>query len=175
MGKVRLPSDNLTPGQMKQLNSEVELYSLGRPMKWQQLQAMPADLRCKYLEKLRNEYKATQIMVARMLGVGTSTLRRYCSKWDIYFQKTGDHLAEKDRQRWAEFLGEEYKPAEPQTEAEKTPEPVEHSPQNLVPRSGSMKFHGPACDALRTMQETLRDTPCSIIISWEVEELLWRD
>lgn len=170
MGKVRLPSDNLTPGQMKQLNSEVELYSLGRPMKWPQLQAMPADLRRMYLEKLRDEYKATQIMVARMLGVGVSTLRRYCSRWGIEFPKTGGHLSENDRQRWAEFLGEEYKTTEPQTAAEKAPEPVEDKPRNLVPSSGSMKFHGPAGDALRTMQETLRDTPCSIIISWEVEE-----
>lgn len=170
MGKVRLPSDNLTPGQMKQLNSEVELYSLGRPMKWAQVQAMPADLRRMYLEKLRDEYKATQIMLADMLGISVSTMRRNCTKLGAQFPKTGGHLSEKDRQLWAKFLGKEYKPAEPQTAAEKAQEPVEDKPRNLVPRSGSMKFYGPAGDAMRTMQETLRDTPCSIIISWEVEE-----
>lgn len=170
MEKVRLPSDNLTPGQMKQLNSEVELYSLGRPMKWPQLQAMPADLRRKYLGKLRDEYRASQVMVADMLGISVHTFRKACTKWGVKFRPNGGHTNHEIMAMWSKFLGEEYKPAEPQTAAEKAPEPVEDKPRNLVPRSGSMKFHGPAGDALRTMQETLRDTPCSIIISWEVEE-----
>ena len=168
--KVRMPSDNLTPGQMKQLNSEVELYSLGRPMKWQQLEAMPADLRRMYLEKLQDEYKATQIMLAGMLGVSVSTMRRSCRQWGINFPKNGGHLSEKDRQRWEEFLGKEYKPVKMHTAPVEAQGQAHTERPHMVPRSGSMQFHGPACDCLRTMQEALRYTPCSLTISWEVEE-----
>lgn len=169
MEKIRLPQDTLTPGQLKQRNGDVELYSLGQPMEWEDLLTMPADLRRMYLVKLRDEYKATQKMIARMFGIGVSTLRRYCNKWGLDFPKTGGHLSQKDRQRWAEFTGENIQQT-PTPEAEKAPEPEMWTTAHLVPSSGSMKFHGPACDALRTMQEALRDTPCSLIISWEVEE-----
>lgn len=169
MEKIRLTQDTLTPGQLKQRNGEVELYSLGQPMEWEDLLTMPADLRRMYLVKLRDEYKATQKMIACMFGIGVSTLRRYCTAWGIIFPKTGGHLSEKDRQRWAEFTGENIQET-PAPAAEKTPEPAATERPHMVPRSGSMQFHGPASDCLRTLQEALRDTPCSLTISWEVEE-----
>lgn len=145
MEKIRLPQDTLTPGQLKQRNGEVELYSLGQPMEWEDLLTMPADLRRMYLVKLRDEYKATQKMIARMFGIGVSTLRRYCNKWGLDFPKTGGHLSQKDRQRWAEFTGENIQET-PGRDAEKAPEPEMWTTAHLVPSSGSMKFHGPASD-----------------------------
>lgn len=171
MEKIRLPQDNMTPSQLKERNGEMELYSLGRPMKWNALQAMPADLRRKYLEKLRDEYRASQVMVAAMLGISVHTFRKQCTKWGIKFNPNGGHGNPDIIARWSEFLGEEYKPTKrPQPVKEADPEPVPFEHVHLVPRSGSMTFHGPACDALRTLQEALRDTPCSLTITWEVEE-----
>lgn len=170
MEKIHLSQDSMTPGQLKQRNGEMEVYSLGMPMKWQQLLAVPADLRKRYLERLRDDYRANQVMIAGMLGISVHTFRKRCKDWGIKFQPCGGGQDPKVRKAWAEFLGAEYKPAEPAPAAETAPAPEIYTPAHLVPKSGSMKFHGPACDALRTMQEALRDTPCSIIISWEVEE-----
>lgn len=170
MEKIRLPQDTMTPGQLKQQNGEMEVYSLARPMRWQTLLALPADLRKEYLEKVRDEYKATQIMLAGMLGVSVSTLRKNCRRWGIIFPQTGGYMAQNDRQRWENFLRGDNIPNKIGPGTEKIKEPVKCEPAHLVPRSGSMKFHGPAREALRTMEAALRNTPCSIIISWEVED-----
>lgn len=168
--KVRLPSDNLTPAQLKQLNGPVIEYNTGRPMKWAELLELPDDVRKGYLEKLRDEYKATQIMLAGMLGISITTFRRSSQKWGLEFPKTGGHLAEKDRRRWEAFLGQPCSQAAQEGPgAEKAPEPVKDKPTHLPPRSGSMTFHGPADAALRTMQEALRDAPCIMTITWETE------
>ena len=170
--KVRLPSDNLTPAQLKQLNGPVIEYNTGRPMKWSELLELPDDVRKGYLERLRDEYKATQIMLAGMLGISITTMRRNCGKWGITFPKTGGHLAEKDRRRWEEFLGAESSQDAPVplVGEGRAPEPAGYKPPHLTPHSGSMTFHGPAADALRTMQEALRDAPCIMTITWETEE-----
>lgn len=168
MEKIRLTQDTLTPGQLKQRNGEVELYSLGQPMEWADLLTMPADLRKEYLVKLRDEYKATQKMIAHMFGIGVSTLRRYCNKWGLDFPKTGGHLSKKDRQRWAEFTGENIQET-PAPEAEKAPEPAAAERPYIAPITGSMDFDGPACDALRTMEELLRDTHVFLTITWTKE------
>lgn len=171
MEKIRLPQDNMTPGQLKERNGEMELYSLGRPMKWPQLQAMPADLRRMYLEKLRDEYRANQVMLADMLGISVHTFRKACTKWGVKFRPNGGHSNHEIMARWSEFMGEEYKPVErPRPAKEEAPEPAPAPLPHMVPRSGSMQFHGPASDCLRTLQEALRDTPCSLTISWEVSE-----
>ena len=170
MEKFNLPQDKMTPAQLKQRNGEVEVYSLGKPMKWRELEALPANLRKEYLERLRDEYHASQVMVADMLDISVHTFRKRCKKWGIKFQPNGGHLNGGIMARWSEFLGGECRPVEKPTAAEETQQAEMRHPAHLVPSSGSMKFHGPASDALRTMGEALRDTPCSLIISWEVEE-----
>lgn len=171
MEKIRLPSDKLTPGQLKERNGEMEVYSLGQPMKWNALLAMPADLRRKYLEKLRDEYQANQVMVADMLGISVHTFRRRCKDWGIRFQPTGGHISDSTLDRWAEFTGTWYTPkAKKEPPAPEPAAPAPAAPAPLVPRSGSMTFHGPACQALRTMETALRDKPCTLTITWETEE-----
>lgn len=173
MEKVRLPSDTLTPGQIKQLHGEMVNYNLGGPLRWQQLLALPADLRRKYLEKLRDEYQASQVMIADMLGISVHTFRRKCKDWGVRFQPNGGQLSDGTLDRWAEFTGKRYNPAA--KKETQTPEPPEEpaapaAPAPLVPHSGTMVFHGPACEALRTMETALRDKPCTLTITWETEE-----
>lgn len=167
--KVKLPSDNLTPGQLKQQSGPVTTYNVKGPMKWEDLLALPDDLRKQYLEKLRDEYKATQIMLAGMLGTTESTFRRYNKKWGIKFKHTGGNMSEKDKKRWRAFLGGE----EP-LHIEAAPAPLPHEPNQVaagpLPIHGNLAFKGPAGAALRKAYEVLGEMPCSIVISWDSEE-----
>lgn len=169
MEKVRLPHDKLTPAQLKQKNGPVETHNLHGPMKWDELLAVPHDLRKEYLERLRDEYKATQIMLAGMLGVSVSTFRRRCNEWGIKFPKTGGHLSEPDRMRWARF--QEGTDAQEENEPQEIPEtvPTPAPVRGPVPMSGRMTFEGPAGAALQKVYEILGSTDCErITISWEV-------
>lgn len=167
--KVKLPSDNLTPGQLKQQSGPVSTYNLSGPMKWEDLLALPDDLRKQYLEKLRDEYKATQIMLAGMLGTSEGTFRRYNKKWGIKFPHTGGNLPEKAKKRWRAFLG-----GEETLPAETTPAPAPIEPKRVaadaLPIQGTLTFKGPAGAALRTVYEVLGEMPCNIVISWDAKE-----
>lgn len=170
MGKVRLPSDNLTPAQLRQKSGPVEAYNLGRPMKWQELQALPYDLRKKYLEKLRDEYKATQVMLAKMLDISLTTLRRRCNQWDIDFPRTGGHISEETKLRWLHFLQGMETPTESAPAPAEPAAPAPAAAPGLAPANGSMTFHGPAGAALRKAYELLGETDCTLTITWETEE-----
>lgn len=166
--KVRLPSDALTPAELKQQSGPVSTYNLSGPMKWEDLLALPDDLRKQYIEKLRDEYKATQIMLAGMLGTTEGTFRRWAHKWGIKFKHNGGHLPEKAKQRWRAFLG-----GEETLPAETMPAPAPTEPKRVAdipPICGTMAFKGPAGAALRKAYETLGEMPCNIVISWDAKE-----
>lgn len=171
MEKVRLPHDKLTPAQLKQKNGPVETHNLSGPMKWQELLAVPLDLRKKYLERLRDEYKATGIMLAGMLGACESTFRRRCKEWGIKFPKTGGYLSEPDRLRWLHFLEGTETLEENETEPVQDPAPLPCPtlPAGPVPTSGRMTFEGPAAAALQKAYEVLGAADCTqITVEWEV-------
>lgn len=173
MEKVRLPHDKLTPAQLRQKNGPVETHNLRGPMRWEQLLAVPYDLRIKYLERLRDEYKATQIMLAGMMGTSVTTFRRKCKAWGIKFPKSGGFLSEPDRLRWLHFLEGTDTPEENEPEAQPwedpQPEPCPVAGHGPVPRRGCMTFEGAAAAALQKVYEVLGATECSeITVTWEV-------
>lgn len=170
MEKVRLPHDKLTPAQLKQKNGPVETHNLHGPMRWEELLAVPLDLRKKYLERLRDEYKATGIMLAGMLGASESTFRRKCKQWNVKFPKTGGYLSEPDRLRWLHFLeGTETLEEIDEPQEIEAPEPCPVAGHGPVPREGCMTFEGPAGAALQKVYEVLGSADCrNITVSWEV-------
>ena len=62
---VRLPNDRRS---VDSLSGPCRTYCLGKPMRLQELEAMPADLQLRYLRKLRR-MGATREAVGQMLGV----------------------------------------------------------------------------------------------------------
>ena len=67
--RCSLPSDNLTPAQLKRRNGPVSTYKLDEPMRWDDFKAMPADLQKKYLTNLVETYGATNEMLGDMFYV----------------------------------------------------------------------------------------------------------
>ena len=64
-----LPSDHMTPAQLKRRNGPVSTYKLDAPMGWDDFKAMPADLQKKYLTNLVETYGATNEMLGDMFYV----------------------------------------------------------------------------------------------------------
>lgn len=67
--RCSLPSDNLTPAQLKRRNGPVSTYKLDAPMGWDDFKAMPVDLQKKYLTNLVETYGATNEMLGDMFYV----------------------------------------------------------------------------------------------------------
>ena len=67
--RCSLPSDNLTPAQLKRRNGPVSTYKLDAPMMWDDFKAMPVDLQKKYLTNLVETYGATNEMLGDMFYV----------------------------------------------------------------------------------------------------------
>ena len=67
--RCSLPSDNLTPAQLKRRNGPVSTYKLDAPMRWNDFKEMPDDLQKKYLTNLVETYGATNEMLGDMFYV----------------------------------------------------------------------------------------------------------
>ena len=67
--RCSLPSDTLTPAQLKRRNGPVSTYKLDEPMRWDDFKAMPVDLQKQYLTYLVETYGATNEMLGDMFYV----------------------------------------------------------------------------------------------------------
>ena len=65
----RLPSDCLTPAQLRRLHSPVVTYRMDVPQRWQALLTWPEDLRREYVVHLRDGFGAVAQMLAQVLAV----------------------------------------------------------------------------------------------------------
>lgn len=84
--KCTLPSDYLTPAEMKRRNGEVKQYNLSRPMPFEEFQAMPEDLQAEYLRFLRARFAASDRKIAEMMGVSHPVIARYREKLGVTAQ-----------------------------------------------------------------------------------------
>ena len=67
--RCSLPSDNLTPAQLKRRNGPVSTYKLDAPMRWDDFKDMPVDLQKQYLTNLVETYGATNEMLGDMFYI----------------------------------------------------------------------------------------------------------
>ena len=78
---VTLPSDHLLPEELAQRSGPCRTYRLGGPMKQAEFEAMPADLRRLYLQRLRQR-GGSESDVEQMLGADRGALRPYRVRFD---------------------------------------------------------------------------------------------
>lgn len=105
--RCSLPSDNLTPAQLKRRNGPVSTYKLDAPMRWDDFRAMPEDLQKQYLTNLVETYNVSIFKIADMLGVNTMTITRLRESLGITVKAKGGTRQENYEKwrRWEhEFL-----------------------------------------------------------------------
>ena len=134
-----LPSDNLTPAQLKRRNGPVSTYKLDAPMRWDDFKEMPADLQKQYLTYLVETYGATNEMLGDMFYVHPTYVGAVKKALGVVSQNPHRVIGEKKAIRdhmWAAFCngvvggGDAVKetPKEPPKETPKESEKVETLP-----------------------------------------------
>lgn len=96
-----LPSDCLTPTQLRRLNGRVVTYRLDGPMRYRAVLALPEDLRREYLTSLRDGYAVNAQMLAMMLAVSPAQAAELMGRCGLA-QGTPDDDA---LARWEQFCG----------------------------------------------------------------------
>lgn len=128
--RCSLPSDNLTPAQLKRRNGPVSTYKLDAPMGWDDFKAMPDDLQKQYLEGLMKTYGATDAMIGRMFYVSDVSVLRERHRLGIPSRNrclSRDNTASRD-QMWAAFCNGVVGGGDAVKETPKAPEKVETLP-----------------------------------------------
>lgn len=98
-----LPSDCLTPSQLRRLSGSVVTYRLDEPMRYEEVMALPEDLRREYVVSLRDNYQINAAMLAQMLFVAeeqAAALMRSLGVSQAAEQSAGEAAA-----RWKAFCG----------------------------------------------------------------------
>lgn len=96
-----LPSDCLTPTQLRRLNGNVRTYRLDQPLRYEAVLALPEDLRREYLVRLRDGYRADADMLSEMLAVSRQRTEELLERCGI----APGAPEEGDRERFRGFCG----------------------------------------------------------------------
>jgi len=124
--KCTLPSDHLTPAQIKKLSGEVYTLQLNRPMLWQEFKALPVSLQQEYISHLQKTFDVGLTALATMLHVSPGKFKMHCKTYGIEYETRGGKASEVKRFAWREFQGlKAEEPAEPEEEEPVEPEAAE--------------------------------------------------
>lgn len=118
--KCSLPSDHLTPAQMRKLNGPVATYSINRPMPWHSFKQMPVDLQQEHIDYIQNRFGAGLATIGtEVFGISKSALGGHAAAHGLVNGATRSTRLRQDElealRKWA--AGEEGTP-EPKPEAE---------------------------------------------------------
>ena len=81
---VRLPSDNLSKKEIKQMNGEVKVYNFAVPMSWKDFRAAPNDIKKEYLDTILANFDGiTAQYIAESFGVKRGNFAAYINKCGI--------------------------------------------------------------------------------------------
>lgn len=102
--KCSLPSDKLTPKQLRERNGKIMSYNLSKPMNWKTFKSLDDETQSEYLYRLAKLHYARGVDVAEMFGINSS----YFSQWlktkswgRAIFEHTGRKTP---HSKWVEFL-----------------------------------------------------------------------
>lgn len=128
--KCSLPSDHLTPAQLKRRNGPMSTYNLSAPMTWEQFKKMPMDLQQSYIDSVQARFNVSGARISEDLFHMTgANLRVYASKTGLKYStaRKGYKLTDAEMEVWNKWLtnGEEHDPVSLDPMEELTPVSVE--------------------------------------------------
>ena len=129
--RCSLPSDNLTPAQLKRRNGPVSTYKLDAPMRWDDFKEMPADLQKQYLTYLVETYGATNEMLGDMFYVHPTRVGTVKKALGVVSHNPHRLIGEKKAirdQMWAAFCNGVVGGGDSVKETPREPEKVETLP-----------------------------------------------
>lgn len=115
--RCSLPSDNLTPAQRNKLNGEVRVYTINKPMTWEQFTAMPKDLRQAHLDFVQRFFDVSVSYIGeKEFGLSRNSLNNYARREELrVISRKGGKSSEamNEFDRWVEGRSDDKKEAEP--------------------------------------------------------------
>ena len=115
--RCSLPSDNLTPAQRNKLNGEVRVYTINKPMTWEQFTAMPKDLRQAHLDFVQRFFDVSVSYIGeKEFGLSRNSLNNYARREELrVISRKGGKSSEamNEFDRWVEGSSNDKKEAEP--------------------------------------------------------------
>lgn len=101
--RCSLPSDHLTAKEWRAKCGKMVSYRMDSPMNYATFKELADVTRKAYMESLRDEYGATAVDIAALLGVSAVTVRRIAATLSVVF-RPGQHMSKEQRKRWDAFL-----------------------------------------------------------------------
>ena len=95
-GAVRLPSDNLSKKELKAMNGECKTYRMNDPMKWDEFNTMPNDLKIAYIQALRTKFGVPDCRIAAMFGIHKVTFSKIMRMLGI----SSGNTTQKNETKW---------------------------------------------------------------------------
>ena len=115
--RCSLPSDNLTPAQRNKLNGEVRVYTINKPMTWEQFTAMPKDLRQAHLDFVQRFFDVSVSYIGeKEFGLSRNSLNNYARREELrVISRKGGKSSEamNEFDRWVEGRSDDKKEVEP--------------------------------------------------------------
>lgn len=163
--KCTLPSDHLSPAELKRRNGPMKEYKMNAPMSWAEFNDMPDDLQARYILNLRGQYGATDNMFGEMFHVHASTFALIRSALGITGKMPrADGAAKVERaEKWNAFLSGETVTAEPDAVVTET------EPENTAVDSGDLTYDKPV--TLDPLEAVTPVTPVEISAEPRVTEV----
>lgn len=128
--KCSLPSDYLTPAQLKRRNGPVETYNLNAPMTWEQFKTMPADLQQRYIDNLQSRFNLSVSRISEdLFHMSGANLIIYSKRTGLKYsvERKGSRLTAEEKAAWRQWLNGE------NAVQEETPEMVRHPDEMFSP------------------------------------------
>lgn len=120
-----LPSDNLTEGAKRKLNSECVTINMNKPYTYKELKKASEDVQRQYIKRLQDEYNASVRLLGPMLGISYQTVRNYLDRLGLTRPKhTGRPNAEQ-RAAFEKFCNSQLEEVAVEPEVERTPAKAE--------------------------------------------------
>lgn len=128
--KCSLPSDSLTPAQIRALNGPVETFDPRKPVSWETFKQLSEDLQRECIRHFRANHGASDRMLAEMFGVSSTSVLLMRNKLGVPGMDKGYRPGKGTLAAWREFIhSEDVEDVVPEEE----PVAVEESPVDPVP------------------------------------------
>lgn len=75
--KYLLPSDRLSPSELKKMNGEITVYTMKEPISWVRFKSYPKDIQKEYLQWFVDEFGMSRGMFAEMVGLSSTGVYPY--------------------------------------------------------------------------------------------------
>ena len=173
--KCSLPSDSLTPAQIKKMNGECKVYKIGQPISFNEFKSYPVEMQIKYLEWMRDNLGANRQMIVETLGISNGYIYTYAKsalgRTDLWRRQATEQNKKLFR-KWLKGSTNAVVKEQPKQEEKK---PIEKADKMVIPvfnviSCGELHLSGSAAEIGQTIWRIFGEARLEMDITFSVEQ-----